>query len=92
MDNLEYLDFVKNKLIEIGLDDSYLEQYAVNILKNASERGIPIVDILDKGLSKDLINSNTIDLINEVRSPSSYISVRKFNPEPNKFIRRNIIL
>lgn len=86
-----YIEIIENELRKIGIDDAFISEYALNILKNAKERNIPIVDIIDNGLSTKYITQETIDAINESRSVSSYITIRRFTPEPNKFIRRQII-
>ena len=91
MKNIEYLDHVIVKLQEIGISDSNMESYALSVIEQANKEGVPIVDILDHGLTRETITPQTIDAINKSRSPSSYISIRKFNPEPSKFIKRNII-
>lgn len=87
-----YIEIVENELRKLGIDDEFVSQYALNIIENAKRRNIPIVDIIDNGLSSKYITEETIDAINEARSPSSYITVRRFIPEPNKFIRRQIVL
>lgn len=91
MENLNYIEIVENELRKVGIDDADISQYALNIIQNAEKRNIPIVDIIDNGLSSKYITKETIDAINEARSPSSYITIRKFTPEPNKFIRRQIV-
>lgn len=89
-ENLDYIGLIKNQLLDLGFDNADVEVYALNVLKNANENNIPIVDILDKGLTKEFITEETIDAINEAHSPTSYITIRKFNPEPSRFIKRNI--
>lgn len=91
MKNLQYLEQVITKLRDIGIDDSNIESFAVSVIEQANEDGIPIVDILDKGLTRENITPQTIDAINRARGKTSYISIRKFNPEPSKFIKRNIL-
>jgi len=91
MINIQYLEQVKIKLKEIGISDKNLDSYALSVIEQANAEGIPIVEILDKGLTKDTITPQTIDAINRSRSKSSYISIRKFNPEPTRFIKRNIL-
>lgn len=91
MNNLQYLEQVKIKLKEIGIADTNLDAYAVSVIEQANKEGIPIVDILDKGLTRDTITPATIDAINNSRSKSSFISIRKFNPQTNRFIKRNIL-
>lgn len=91
MQNINYLDQVIIKLREAGISDPNIEAYAMSVIEQANAEGIPIAEILDNGLTRDTITPQTIDAINSSRSPSSYISIRKFNPEPTKFIKRNII-
>lgn len=90
-DNLNYLDIVKNQLINIGFNSKDVETYALNVIKNANANNIPIIEILDGGLVKEYITEDTINAINESRSTTSYITIRKFEPETPKFIKRNII-
>lgn len=90
MENTEYFELVKNQLLKLGFDNTHINEYTMNVIENANDNNIPIVELLDKGLTLSSITQETIDAINTVRSKSNYITIRKFKPETSRFIARNI--
>lgn len=93
MNNIQYEALLRAKLIELGIDSMYLDAYIDNIIKTANATNINIMQLIEDGITKEMLASPSFNnMLNEVRKNTSFIHLRKYNPEPNYFIKRNIIL
>lgn len=93
MNNFKYESLLRAKLIDLGIDSVYLDGYISNIIKNADDMNINLMELIENGLTNELLSSPSFNnLLNEVRNNTSFVRIRKFKPEPNIHVKRNILL
>lgn len=93
MNNMQYEGLLRAKLIDMGIDSVYLDAYVSSIVEHANDMNINLMELIENGITKELLGSPKFaGLINDVRNNTSFVYMRKFKPQPNKFVKRNVVI
>lgn len=91
INNNKYFERVKAKLIELGQETSDIDQKVSALISYADKKNINVIKLLEEGIDFDKLDKNAVDVINEMRPKTSFVTKRVSEVPPSKFVRRTII-
>ena len=91
MENKKYYDQIKGILLKKGYDSIDIDGRVTAVINYCNKNNINAVSFLEKGLDSDKISKEMVDVINTYRPNTSFVTKRRDEMIPNKFIGRSII-
>jgi hypothetical protein len=91
MQNKKYHDQIKGILLKQGYNSYDIDSRVSAVINYCNRNGLNAIEFLEKGIDGDKITKEMVDVINENRPNTSFVTKRRTQMIPNKFIRRSII-
>lgn len=91
MENKQYHDQIKGILLKKGYNSYDIDSRVMAVITYCNRNNLNAIEFLERGIDGDKITKEMVDVINEYRPNTSFVTKRRNQMIPNKFIRRSII-
>lgn len=91
MNNKKNHDRIKSILIQQGYNSVDIDSRVLAVINYSDNNNIDALKLLEQGFDSNQITKEMIDIINKNRKNTSFVTKRRNQQIPNKFVRRSII-
>lgn len=91
MMNKKNHDQIKTIMIKQGYNSYDIDNRVLAVISYCDKNNIDALELLEQGFDSKQITKEMVDIINNSRPNTSFVTKRNHQQIPNKFIRRSII-
>jgi len=91
MENKQYFDQIKGILLKEGYNSYDIDSRVSAVINYCNRNNINAIAFLENGIDGKEITKEMVDILNTYRPNTSFVTKRRHQVIPNKFIRRSII-